>query len=109
MLKQESCEACRADAPRVTESEVASLLKEIPEWKIIQNDDGVNQLTRTFQFDDFVSAQAFTNKVADLAESLGHHPKIVLEWGKVEVVWWTHKIKGLHRNDFVAAAKTNDL
>jgi len=108
MLSQESCEACRADAPRVEANEAATLIKEVPEWSLIK-DQGVDQLSRVFKFENFVKAIEFANRVGELAESEGHHPKLVVEWGKVEVVWWTHKIKGLHRNDFIMAARTDGL
>lgn len=65
-----------------------------------------HQVTRTcFKFKDFAEALAFTNKVGQIAEEEGHHPSILTEWGGVTVTWWTHKIKGLHRNDFIMAAK----
>lgn len=108
MLSKESCEACRADAPKVSAEEQAALAPEIPEWQLLEV-DGVPRLTRVFSFSDFVGALAFANKVGELAESLNHHPKIVVEWGRVEVSWWTHKIRGLHRNDYISAAKTDTL
>ncbi|SFN09051.1 4a-hydroxytetrahydrobiopterin dehydratase [Marinobacter pelagius] len=106
-LKQQACEACSADAPQVTEGEKAELLNSIPDWEIVEL-DGEEQLRRVFKFRNFVQAQAFTNKVADLAEEENHHPAILLEWGKATVRWWTHKIGGLHKNDFVMAARTDD-
>jgi len=108
MLNQESCEACRAGAPLVGPADQLELLAELPLWEV-KAVDSIEHLVREFEFSDFVQAQKFVNAVAELAESLNHHPKIVLEWGRVEVSWWTHKIKGLHRNDFVAAAKTDLL
>ena len=71
--------------------------------------EGINRLERNFEFPDFVQAMAFTNQVGVLAEEEDHHPAILTEWGRVTVTWWTHKIRGLHRNDFVAAAKTDTL
>ena len=67
---------------------------------------GVRRLERVFAFKDFAQALAFTNQVGELAEAEGHHPAILTEWGRVTVTWWTHKINGLHRNDFIMAAKT---
>jgi 4a-hydroxytetrahydrobiopterin dehydratase len=107
-LNQEHCQACRSDSPRVPEKEIQTLLKELPGWSM-QSRDGVKQLERTFEFPDFARALAFTNRVGELAEAEGHHPKLTTEWGRVRVTWWTHKIKGLHRNDFVMAAKTDRL
>ncbi len=71
--------------------------------------EGVKRLERVFRFEDFANAMAFTEKVADIAESEGHHPALLTEWGRVTVTWWTHKIRGLHKNDFIMAAKTDML
>ena len=71
--------------------------------------DGIKRLERVFKFKDFAEALAFTNKVGQIAEEEGHHPSILTEWGRVTVTWWTHKIKGLHRNDFIMATKTDRL
>jgi 4a-hydroxytetrahydrobiopterin dehydratase len=107
-LTEEKCVACRRDAPKVTEAEIAALKPQIPDWEL-RDYDGVPRLVRVFTFPDFARALAFTDKVGELAEAEGHHPRLVTEWGKVEVNWWTHKIRGLHRNDFIAAAKTDQL
>jgi 4a-hydroxytetrahydrobiopterin dehydratase len=90
----------------VTEQEIAELYPQVPQWKILEK-DGEKRLERTFTFKDFAQALAFTDRVGALAEAEGHHPLIVLEWGKVKVDWWTHAIHGLHRNDFIMAAKTD--
>ena len=66
-------------------------------------------MERTFKFKDFAEALSFTNKIGRIAEEEAHHPLILTEWGKVTVTWWTHKIKGLHHNDFIMAAKTDLL
>lgn len=105
-LASEFCEACRPGSPSVTEEEIAQFKPQIPAWEMIEV-KGVPRLKRAFSFPDFKSAVAFTNKVAELAEESGHHPLIRLEWGKVTVSWWTHAINGLHRNDFIMAAKTD--
>ncbi|MDW8365022.1 MAG: 4a-hydroxytetrahydrobiopterin dehydratase [Abditibacteriales bacterium] len=107
-LTQERCVACRRDAPQVTAAEVAELKPQIPDWEIVER-DGIRRLERVFSFANFADALAFTQKVGALAEEEGHHPAILTEWGKVTVTWWTHKIKGLHRNDFIMAAKTDEL
>ncbi len=107
-LTAATCEACRADAPRVTDQESTELRSQIPQWKMVRR-DGIDRLERSFTFRDFTAALAFTNQVGELAESQGHHPAILTEWGKVTVTWWTHKIRGLHRNDFIMAAKTDEL
>ena len=102
------CVACRGDAPRATEAEEAAWESQVPEWELVERDN-IRRLERVFNFPDFVAALAFTNAVGALAESENHPPAIVTEWGRVTVTWWTHKIGGLHRNDFVAAAKTDLL
>jgi 4a-hydroxytetrahydrobiopterin dehydratase len=101
-----TCEACRADAPRLTEAEIRELKPQIPEWHIVEV-EGVPRLERLFAFRNFAQALAFTNSVGALAEAEDHHPAILTEWGTVTVSWWTHKIGGLHRNDFIMAAKTD--
>lgn len=107
-LNQQVCEACRADAPRVTEQEMQDLMKDVPDWQLVEA-AGIKQLQRVFTFDNFAKALAFTNRVGALAEEQQHHPAILTEWGKVTVTWWTHKIKGLHKNDFIMAARTDTL
>ena len=107
-LIKQKCVACRADAPRVTDDELPELLKEIPDWQPITT-ESVLKLNKVFNFENYEEAVSFTNKVAELAEEEDHHPAILLEWGRVEVTWWTHKIGGLHKNDFIAAAKTDRL
>ena len=105
-LKDRTCEACRVGAPLVTPDEIGKLKPQIPEWEITEM-DGIQRLVRTFRFADFRAALAFTQKVGELAEEQGHHPAIVTEWGRVTVTWYSKKIKGLHVNDFVMAAKTD--
>ena len=107
-LSEQACEACRADAPRVGDAELQDLLPAIPEWRVIEV-DGVRQLTREFKFKNFAQALAFCNRVGELAEAAGHHPAILTEWGKVTVNWWTHKIHGLHKNDLILAARTDQV
>ncbi|MCW0482110.1 4a-hydroxytetrahydrobiopterin dehydratase [Gaoshiqia sediminis] len=107
-LNEQICEVCRVGAPQVTDEEIAWLKPQVPEWKIVKN-DGIKKLTRTYSFANFREAINFTQKVGALAEEQGHHPALLTEWGKVTVTWWTHKIRGLHRNDFIMAAKTDLL
>lgn len=107
-LTSQQCQACRADAPQVTGEERQQLSSQVPEWAVVTV-DGIERLQRTFKFKNFVAALDFTNQVGALAERENHHPRLVTEWGVVTVEWWTHKIKGLHRNDFIAAAKTDGL
>ena len=107
-LTDMQCEACRRGAPTVTDEEIAELHPQIPEWQLLER-DGVPRLERVFRFDGFAAALDFTNRVGALAEAEGHHPALLTEWGRVTVAWWTHKIRGLHRNDFIMAAKTDRL
>jgi 4a-hydroxytetrahydrobiopterin dehydratase len=107
-LVQERCVACRKDSPRVTEAEIAELKPHIPGWTLVER-DAIPRLEHIYRFKDFVQAMAFTNKIAELAEAEGHHPTILIEYGKVAVFWWTHVIRGLHRNDFIMAAKTDQI
>lgn len=105
-LANQTCEACRADAPRLSDAQIAELQLEAPEWELLVV-DGEKRLRRVFKFKNFAEALAFTQRVGDLAEEADHHPALLTEWGKVTVDWWTHKIGGLHRNDFIMAAKTD--
>jgi 4a-hydroxytetrahydrobiopterin dehydratase len=103
-----TCVACRRDAPAVTGAELVEFQRQVPDWEIVER-DGIKRLRRIFSADDFAQALEFTKKVGELAENEGHHPALVTEWGRTTVTWWTHKIKGLHRNDFIMAAKTDQL
>jgi 4a-hydroxytetrahydrobiopterin dehydratase len=107
-LSQMRCVACRKDAPTVTEAEIAQLHPEVPDWELVEI-DGIKRLRRVFSFDDFAQALDFTTKVGEVAEAEAHHPALLTEWGRTTVTWWTHKIRGLHRNDFIMAAKTDEL
>jgi 4a-hydroxytetrahydrobiopterin dehydratase len=108
LLSQEQCQVCREGAPTVTAGEMAELLPLIPEWGIVE-EKGIPRLQRVYRFKNFAQALDFTQRVGELAEAEGHHPALLTEWGRVTVQWWTHKIKGLHRNDFIMAAKTDEL
>jgi len=107
-LTNEKCTACRRDAPRVTEAEIAELRPQIPDWTLVER-EGIQRLERVFRCTNFAEALNFTNRVGALAEEEGHHPAILTEWGRVTVTLWTHKIRGLHRNDFIMAAKLDSL
>ncbi len=107
-LSQQACEACRADAPRISDEELRELMPKIPHWSVVVV-DGVMQLQREFAFADFAAAMAFANRVGEIAETAGHHPAILTEWGRVTVNWWSHKIRGLHKNDLIMAARTDEV
>jgi len=102
------CVACRAGEPTLTDQQIAALQPQVPEWQV-KEVDGVKRLERVFKFKNFAQALEFTNKIGAIAEEEDHHPLIITEWGRVTVTWWTHIIKGLHKNDFIMAAKTDDV
>ena len=108
-LLREKCVACRRDAPLVTDDELAALRQQVPDWRIEEQEAGIPRLVRVFRFPDFAGALAFTNRIGRIAEEADHHPAILTEWGRATVSWWTHTIKGLHRNDFIMAARTDSL
>ncbi len=102
------CSRVEASSPRLKEGEIEQLMQKLPGWQTYEK-DGELRLEKVFRFEDFNQAVAFTNRVAKAAGEEDHHPAILTEWGKVTVTWWTHKIKGLHQNDFIMAAKTERL
>lgn len=104
-LVEQTCEACRIDAPPLDDAQLDEVLQELPEWQVVTT-DGVNRLVRQYRCKDFKAAMSFANAVAELAEQYHHHPALTIEWGKTTIQWWTHKIGGLHHNDAVMAAKT---
>ncbi len=107
-LVEEKCVAVNKGDPPLTPAEVDQLKPQVPDWNIYLK-DGVPHLERVFTFKDFNQALAFTDQVGRLADAENHHPAILTEWGKVTVTLWTHRINGLHRNDFILAAKTDQL
>jgi 4a-hydroxytetrahydrobiopterin dehydratase len=107
-LTEITCEACKVDAPVLLNEEISAFLPKIPSWVVIE-DDGIKRLVCYFKFLNYKQSINFTNLVAQLAEEEDHHPEIILEWGKVTVSWWSHKIKGLHKNDFICAAKSDEI
>jgi 4a-hydroxytetrahydrobiopterin dehydratase len=107
-LSEMRCTACRGDEPTLTDAEIAQMHPQVPEWQVVQR-EGIKRLERVFGFRNFAQALTFTNRVGEQAEEEGHHPALLTEWGKVTVTWWTHKIGGLHQNDFIMAARTDEL
>ena len=107
-LTQASCVPCRGGVPTLTDAETALLLPQVPQWKVAEI-GGVKRLQREFSFKDFRTAMEFAVQVGDLAEGEQHHPDIHVAWGKVMVETWTHKIHGLHQNDFILAAKIDAI
>lgn len=107
-LTTKECVPCKGGVPTLTDNEILKLAPQVPEWRVTEV-DGIRRLQREFRFADFVSAMSFAVKVGDLAEKEQHHPDLHVAWGKVGVEIWTHKIKGLHENDFILAAKIDKL
>lgn len=108
LLAEVRCVPCRGGEPSLSNAEIAAAIPQVPGWTV-REIDGIKRLERVFSFKNFADALEFTQRVGSLAEGEGHHPLIITEWGRVTVQWWTHVIKGLHRNDFIMAAKVNLL
>ena len=102
------CVACRGGEPTLTDAEIEDLLPQVNGWQV-REVDGMKRLEKVFKFKNFAQALEFTNKVGGIAEEENHHPLIITEWGRVTLQWWTHAIKGLHKNDFIMAAKADEL
>ncbi|TVP46805.1 MAG: 4a-hydroxytetrahydrobiopterin dehydratase [Halomonas sp.] len=107
-LAETTCQPCSKGAQPLSRNEAQTLLKDLSEWQIVEH-DGIIKLSRRFMFRDFASALAFAQSVGDIAEQAGHHPTLTIEWGKATVTWWTHAINGLHINDFILAARTDEV
>jgi 4a-hydroxytetrahydrobiopterin dehydratase len=106
-LHQTRCVPCEGGVAPANDAEIAGYLAQIQGWHVLEV-DGMKRLTKNFAFTDFAHALAFTNRVGELAEQEGHHPALLTEWGKVTATWWTHSIGGLHKNDFIMAARTDE-
>ena len=107
-LKDMKCVACRGGDPALTDMEITELHPQVANWQVVEK-DGIKRLERIFKLKNYAAALELTNKIAAIAEESDHHPLIVLEWGRVTVQWWTHVVKGLHKNDFIMAAKTDEI
>ena len=107
-LSQMKCVPCKGGVPPLSEIEIRELCPLVPEWALIEN-DGPPRLNRCYRFNDFAAAMAFSNKVGEIAEIEDHHPEILIVYGAATVTWWTTSIQGLHRNDFIMAARTDKL
>ena len=103
-----ACAACRAGAPPASDCELENFLQQSPDWQRLVIDDEP-RLRRVYRFDNFASALAFTNAIGEIAEAEGHHPALLTEWGRVTVDWWTHKIRDIHLNDLILAARSDAL
>jgi len=106
MLDQKSCIPCRGGIPPLNKEAAETLLSNVPDWKLIDN---ALKIQRNYMFNNFIDALAFTNKLGALAEAENHHPDMTLGWGYCNVIFYSHKIHGLHENDFIMAAKASTL
>lgn len=107
-LSNMNCVSLRGSAEALEASEIEKYHRLMPDWEITTVDDE-QRLKRIFKFKNFAEALAFTNRVGQIAEQQDHHPALLTEWGRVTVFWWAHKVHGLHLNDFIMAAKTDQL
>ena len=107
-LASEVLAPCRKGNLALTQGECTELLRQLPGWTL-QHSGDTDQLQRRYGFRNFADALAFANAVGALADTADHHPALTVEWGKVTVQWWTHVIGGVHRNDFIMAARTEQL
>ena len=107
-LNRMNCEPCRFGGRPMADAQARGLIVKIPAWRL-ETREGVERLLREFSFIDFDEAFAFSGRIADLAREQDHHPTMLVGYGKVTICWWTHKINGLHLNDFIMAAKTDDI
>ncbi|MEH6445590.1 MAG: 4a-hydroxytetrahydrobiopterin dehydratase [Oceanospirillaceae bacterium] len=87
---------------------IRPLMAQLPDWELVVDNDK-EHLKAEFKIKNYMKAIAFCNAIAELAEAADHHPKIIIEYAKVTVYWWTHTLRGLHKNDFILAAKTSAL
>jgi 4a-hydroxytetrahydrobiopterin dehydratase len=107
-LAAANCTRYQAGETTLTDAEVQDLLSHVHGWTV-REVNGMKRLEKEFKFKNFAEALAFTNKIGASAEQQDHHPLIITEWGKVTLNWWTHKVGGLHKNDFIMAAKSDEI
>jgi 4a-hydroxytetrahydrobiopterin dehydratase len=107
-LASETLDPRQSAASQLPSEHASALLRALPGW-LLKKVDGVERIEKVYSFKDFSQALAFTNQVGALAEQENHHPALLTEWGQVTVGWWSHSLGGLHRNDLIMAAKTDQL
>lgn len=108
-LLHQRCVPCQGHEPQLTDDEIKKLLPQVPGWELQRTVDGHPMIAKTYKFKDFLGSIDFVNKVKDVAEAEGHHPDLYIRWNKVRLENWTHAIGGLHQNDFILAAKVDQL
>lgn len=104
-LAEKTCVPCRGNVPPLKGDALNALQEQLPDWEVVEE----HHLHRSFKFPDFKNALDFVNRAGAIAEEQGHHPDILLAWGKAEVTIFTHKINGLTESDFVLAAKIDKV
>ena len=107
-LRTDTLDTSEVNAKKLLSEQIESLLVQLPGW-VVKQVESVDRIEKVFSFKDFRDALAFTNKVGALAEQANHHPALLTEWGQVTVTWWSHDLGGLHRNDMIMAARTDQL
>ena len=105
-LASKTCTPCKGGTPPLDRAEAEALMERVPGWAL---ENGARRLERGFKFKNFAQALAFVNRIGEIAEAEGHHPDIAFGWGYARVTLFTHKIGGLHENDFIVAAKINEV
>lgn len=105
-LTAKKCTPCQGGIPPLSKEVAEEYLAKVPGWQLQEN---ATKIKRTFEFKNFMKALEFARHVGELCEQQGHHPDISIGWGYCRVVFQTHKIEGLHENDFIMAAKVNRL
>jgi len=108
LLAQQNISATPKTAIQLTSVEQAELSVQVPDWEVIVS-EGIETLRRVYKLKNFLTALEFANQISTIAEQGDHHPALLIEWGRVTVTWWSHSIGGLHLNDFVMAAKTDEI
>ncbi len=106
-MTEHQCEACRVDAEKLDTAQIEQALNGLPGWQWL--DEDIDKLQRVYTLKDFVAAMQLAEQVAQLAETVNHHPQLIVEYGRLTVVWWSHKIKGLHALDVEMAHRTDKL
>lgn len=101
------CVPCRGDQPPLEKQKIKLLLTEVPSWK--KSEGTIDKIEKQFKFKNFKESMEFVNRVAEIAEEEGHHPDIFISWNKVKLTLWTHVIHGLFDNDFILAAKIDEI
>lgn len=97
-----------ADSVAMSPTQIDAAIKDLDDW-ILSDIDGISCLTRSYSFRNFSAAMDFAMQLGNAADAADHHPRLVIEWGRVDVYWWTHRVGGLFINDFIMAARSDGL